>query len=388
MLNKHNKLKMLPVNKTVVFNSPLEGEEDVLCRTGTIAEGSCFFHSLLQAISKEYQTMDTRNKTNCVSKLRKKIASKFDENSWEKISDGVLSKISYQEKVSMNFNDVYLYFSKNKIKHKQTKDLLKQILEKFSQEDNRLIIELVTLDNLERNILPKSYEESENENIEECNEMIVKNAVDFLLKRPEFRNLEEEKSDYLIKVLISMFLFILKISKKQAYEEYISNMKDVNEDVDSFTLSIISDKFNRDIYFIDGETRLPYNNASTTQNLKKRKSIIILWVGRNHYEVIGRLLPNNVVQREFKPTDILIDKMYTYLIEPSNIYNKYPDLEPYIPKDYHKKRSPNPFKYAYLSDSSEKDESSEESDDSSESKYDTGYHRSSSRRSVMKRNSI
>ena len=34
-------LRLLPVNKTVVFYSPVEGK-DVLVRTGTIAEGSCF----------------------------------------------------------------------------------------------------------------------------------------------------------------------------------------------------------------------------------------------------------------------------------------------------------------------------------------------------------
>jgi len=41
--NKMTKLKILPVNKTVVFNSPIEGD-DVLVRTGTVSEGSSFFH--------------------------------------------------------------------------------------------------------------------------------------------------------------------------------------------------------------------------------------------------------------------------------------------------------------------------------------------------------
>ena len=62
-------LRLLPVNKTVVFYSPIEGN-DVLVRTGTIAEGSCFFHSLLHAYSKEYISMDIKVRMKFVKKLR------------------------------------------------------------------------------------------------------------------------------------------------------------------------------------------------------------------------------------------------------------------------------------------------------------------------------
>lgn len=382
MSYKTNNLKMLPVNKTVVFKTPLENEEEVLCRTGTVAEGSCFFHSLLQAISKEYQTMDIDNKMKFVSKLRNKIASKFNEENWENINDGILSKITFQEKVIKNFNDVYLYFSKNKIKHKRTKEILKTILDKYDYDNNNIITELVNLEMLESNILPKSYDESENLKIEETIELVIKNSVDYLLKRPEFKNLEEEKTDFLIKVLIDMFISILRSSKDDAFNEYVEKMRNPNEDVDTYTLSEISDKFNRDIYFINGNTKLPYNNFSTTSTLKKRKSIIIIWVGGNHYEIIGRLLPDNIVQREFKPTDVLIDKMYTFLIDPKEINKKYPELEAYIPKEHRKQKSPNAFKFAYLSDSGS--EESYSSDDSEEDYYG-GYHRSASRRSERRR---
>ena len=384
----YNNLKMLPVNKTVVFKSPLERDEDVLCRTGTIAEGSCFFHSLLQAICKEYQTMNTENKLKFVERLRKKISSNFSEKDWEKISGGMLSKISYQEEVYKNFNDIYYYFNKDKIKHSKTKELLKKILKKHSKEDYKLITELIPLKVIENNILPVSYQSGENEVIEECNEIIVKNTVEYVYSRPEFKNIPDSKSDYIINVIISMFLEILQFSKSIAYKEYIKNMKNCNEDVDSFILSTLSDTFNRDIYFIDGETRMPYNNASTAENLKGRKSVIILWVSRNHYEIVGRLLPNNIVQREFKHDDPLIEKMYTFLIHPEKICDNYPELETFIPKDYRMKRSPNPYDYTFNSDSEvEKTNSSETDSEESEESEDsyTGYHRSVSRRESRKR---
>ena len=52
-MSEFENLQLLPVNKTVVFYSPVEGK-DVLVRTGTIGEGSCFYHALLHAYSLEY----------------------------------------------------------------------------------------------------------------------------------------------------------------------------------------------------------------------------------------------------------------------------------------------------------------------------------------------
>ena len=380
MYNKHN-LKMLPVNKTVVFKTPVENDEDVLCRTGTIAEGSCFYHSILQAMSKEYQNMSIKDKMKFVSKLRKKISGKISESDWEDISDGIIAKVNFQENVLKYFTDVYLYFKRDKIKHRNSKKILEIILKKHSKDDFLFITELVPLEDLEQKILPLSYSESENENIDQSKEMIVKNSVNYLLNRPEFKYVDDNKSDHLIRILIDIFTVILDISKQVSYEEYVESLKDSSTDVDTFTLSVLSDKFNRDIYFIDGNTRIPYNNASTTANLKGRKSIIVLWVGNNHYEIVGRLLPNNVVQREFKHDDKLIQKIYTFLVYPERISKLYPELEPFVAKNVREKRSPNPYKYVYDS-GSESDNVSEYSGyskSSCEENYN-GYHRSSSNR--------
>ena len=62
-------LTILPVNKTVVFYSPIEGK-DVLVRTGTVTEGSCFFHALLHAYSKNYVSMNNGGRVKFVKKLR------------------------------------------------------------------------------------------------------------------------------------------------------------------------------------------------------------------------------------------------------------------------------------------------------------------------------
>ena len=386
MSTKDSNLRMLPVNKTVVFKSPIENTEDVLCRTGTIAEGSCFFHSLLQAMSKEYQGMDVKGKMKFVSKLRNKISSKIDPEKWENINGGIVSKISYQENVLKYFTDVYRYFSNNKIKYRETKELLKLILTNYTKEDNQFITELIPLEKLESRLLPKSYAESENEKIEDCNEVVIKHCVNYLLELTEIKKVDDSKSDFLTRILIDMYLNILNFCKEKSFSDYVKSLKNTGEDIDTFSLSMISEKFNRDIYFINGDTRLPYNNASTVENLKGRKSIIILWVGQNHYEIVGRLLPNNVVQREFKADDKLIKKMYTFLIHPDQIPSLYPELKVFIPKEYRPALSPNPYNFTFCNSSDEQEDSDNISSNESDDDYEyTGYHRSSSGR---KRNRI
>lgn len=73
-----SRLSILPVNKTVVFYSPIEGR-DVLVRTGTIGEGSCLFHSILHSYSKEYILLDKKGRIKLVSKLRKNLSEKLDK---------------------------------------------------------------------------------------------------------------------------------------------------------------------------------------------------------------------------------------------------------------------------------------------------------------------
>ena len=96
---------MLPVNKSVVFNSPLEGD-DVLVRTGTIAEGSCFLHSLLHAYSKEYISLNIKGRMEFVRRFRASLASKIDREDWEKMGGGIIAKVPFQENVLIIFEEV------------------------------------------------------------------------------------------------------------------------------------------------------------------------------------------------------------------------------------------------------------------------------------------
>ena len=104
---------------------------------------------------------------------------------------------------------------------------------------------------------------------------------------------------------------------------------------------IISDKFDRDVYCLSSSSgRLPYINDFP---IKKRKFIIVMrtnLVGgsqfdhsRSHYEVVGKLLSGNRIQREFEYSDPLIKRLHTFLYKPEKVPDLYPNLLSFLSKE-------------------------------------------------------
>ena len=82
MLNimQHKKIK------NNIFDSHFHNS--ILIKTGTIGDGSCFFHSLLTALSSTYRNTNSDIKQKYVKKLRNKISDSFNISEWDKF-DGM-----------------------------------------------------------------------------------------------------------------------------------------------------------------------------------------------------------------------------------------------------------------------------------------------------------
>lgn len=358
MSQQLDKLKQQPVNKTVVFWSPIEGD-DVLVRTGTIGEGSCCYHALLHAYSKEYASMDRHGRMKFVSRLRAGMASAVDRESWEDMGNGLISKIPFQENVNNILVNFYRFLGNDKnARGRSTRRVIKNLVGEDASELElySIVTELIPFDTgFEQIILPEAYSNSEDGKIAECCDAIIEATLKFLNKNEEFKSIPVEKSTYISNTVRKFLTIILKEAEDSAYKNYVTGLQNVSEEVDGYTIGLISERFKRDIYFLDSKTRMPYNNASTTENLKNRKSIIVLWIGGNHYEIVGRLLPGNRIQREFQPDDPLITKFYTFLVKPEEIGQKFPELNPYIPRKHRNTNSPSPRRFTDTEDDEEQD---------------------------------
>ena len=128
MFNSKSKaIKILPTNKTVVLYSPLE-ENEVLVRTGTIGDGSCFFHSILHAYSKKYALMDNDERCAFVHHLRTSMAGNIDKDKWEALGDGLISKIQFQEKMNSIISCFYKFIRSEHVKLNHSEHNIMQIL--------------------------------------------------------------------------------------------------------------------------------------------------------------------------------------------------------------------------------------------------------------------
>ena len=159
-------LTILPVNKTVVFYSPIEGK-DVLVRTGTIAEGSCFFHALMHAYSKDYVTMNNDGRLKFIKKLRASISRKIDKSQWEKLSDGLISKVSFQENVNSILYEFYRFVKRGGVG--RTKSVRKVIRDLINNdiESYKLVTEMVPFEEgFEKNILPTVYNKCKEDSLD------------------------------------------------------------------------------------------------------------------------------------------------------------------------------------------------------------------------------
>jgi len=331
---RKNPLKMLEVNKSVVFYSPFEGD-DVLVRTGTIGEGSCLFHALLHAYSKDYAIMDRQGRMKFVRRLRASMAGKVNIESWEDMGSGLISKIPFQENVYEILFNFYKFIGGGKPSGRSSRRVLKKIF-KDSKPDElyKIISELLTFEEITSICLPTAYDISDNDKIEKTIEIVSETVVEFLNKKPEMCKIGVKKAEYILKNVLFMVETVLSEAKMSAYRSYVKGLERVSEQVDTYTIQFISDRFDRDVYFIDGTSRIPYNNCPTTKNIKDRKSMFVLWVGGNHYEIIGRLLPGNRIQREFTQDDELVKRVKTFLLEPEKIDELYPEISEFLPKNY------------------------------------------------------
>jgi hypothetical protein len=373
MTKKMDKLTIVPVNKTVVFYSPIEGD-DTMVRTGTTGDGSCMFHSVLHAHSKEYTGMDKHDRSKMVRQLRASMAGNVDEESWQELGGGLIAKIPFQEILLRQLTAFYRFVNTGQKPRSRDTQKLIDILERENIETYKIFTEFIDLDDLEKTILPEAYNQSEDGIVDNCCTSVIAKCLKHTNKRCSELHLAGEQKKKVCKLVTNTMNIITDYSRKTSFKKYVAGLKAVGEDVDSFTIGLISDRFDRDIYFLDGDTRLPYRDASH-ENLQGRKSIIIIWIGGIHYEIVGRLLHGNRIQREFEPGDHLIQKLRTLLTNPQDVAEKYPDLVPYIPREFRD------FSSDEEEEEEEEEESDEEDSDRSGRHYagsDSSYHSTSS----------
>lgn len=362
-----SKLTKLEGNKTLVFYSPVEGK-DVLVRTGVSNSPYCLLHSCLLSSSKEYAKMTKEDKEKLVKKLAKNIEKKISE----KKLDEKLSETIFKE----DFFKQYLKLSSEFYNFVNGEGKVGRAFKKLADEkDNYAIIfEILNL-NCFKECLEKVFEKEYN-NLEEVRNSISKNMESCMENSlQKLGKIDKKRRDFCVNKFKLFIDTVSEIWEHDIRKEFRKNIKG-SISLDKYCLSLVSDRLNRDIYIIKSESRLPIDIGGK-ENIKDRKSIVLMWFGDLHFETVGKLLTEQRIRREFDPNDRLIRKMYSFLYNKSIIPSEYPSLIPYLEKTDKSKQS----------SSSESSSSESESSASTKSqkkrhrKSDTSSSRSSSEKS-------
>ena len=279
-----NELLFLNNNKTVVFNSPIEGD-DCLVRIGN--KNSSFLHAFLNAYSLKYTSMDDKEKIDFAksieTKLSKKLVNDFQNNTKD-FKDNCEKILSYFYNITtdneINFNNEYKLINKF-FENVEMKNVYKLIFEIISIES----LKKVFSDSLKSDIV---------------------NKINNLLETTEvLKIIDTKKSEYIKQILNKIVNNIIEQS------EHINTKNNLKQfdliSLNPFSLNFVSNYFDRNIYFIHPKTRLPYKKIEY-EYLEDRKSILLLSYEDNKYENVGKLLIKNAIQREFNSDDIIIEE--------------------------------------------------------------------------------
>ena len=307
MINEHRELKFLPVNKTVLFQTPLEADNFCVVRTGVYSdENNSFIHAFLSGYSKEYYNLDNSEKDKFILKFKKTV---FDKKSWindkkyykyfiKNVNDTLLIIYKFIEKIIKEDQDIKGELSR--INDKITINIIKNIvLKNINLYD--LMSELIPIELL-KDILDT---EDSNFSIKIYKQNVVKNLNKILNDIEIFEEIEEKRVKFIKNNIEKLFITTLDEIDEDLFKFYINKSK-MNPETN--ILNILTNKLNRNIYFIDSDTRLPFIFDDKQIFRNENKNIILLKLN-DRYEILGQLLKGNKIKREFDSDEYLINKI-------------------------------------------------------------------------------
>ena len=260
----------VPPNRIEKFYTPIY---DNIYRVGTLSEGSCLLHSILNSSSEKYREMTIVQRMEFVKNLRLNLAKNLSLEEWKKLGNGMVAMVTFQECFVIYFEKIYDTIiqlgnpnSLEKIYHEifslHSKDYYRQHL-----------LEKITIDDLENNI-------------------------EFT-----FRNTGYSK---FFTILINE---IRQVSLKTAYQQFCEKLSNPHQWIDDFFIDYISKKFNKNIYFISAKTRMPYTVPSPHRD---SNCIVVLYFENSHFEAIQHKDQEDNIIYEFSPDSIFIQNILKY----------------------------------------------------------------------------
>lgn len=272
----------------------------VLGKIQTLKDGSCFFHAVLNAVCNKYSELDNDQKAKFVSDIRRQLADSTSMYNWEKLNGGIVSMVLFQENIRNTIDGFYSLILTQTAPNNVNS--IKSIFKDLIYDDKTLEIytRVIKTINLEKviELLVMAYNKTNS--IDKAIEYFKSYISDYIL-------LTLKEDNRLEKYGLKLFGAISVFSKNQAYELFITTLQDPTKSIDTSMMSLMSDMFRRNIYFIDNSTKEKYGYSVVSA--KYKKCIVLLWIDNNHFETVFQIDTTGVKTLEFTTNSTLIKQL-------------------------------------------------------------------------------
>ena len=269
-------------------------------RIGSIADGSCFFHSILTAINKNYRNIkNLEERSSKVEEVRNVISKKITLNTWENLQNGEPAHFSFLQQIN-DFEGVVVKVLKNSSKYKNSKSR-KWIIDSITHVNSEIIINTVLGDSFfDMNDFSNTCSTKNGYiTMSKCEDVFVKMQLKVYIKKIEKKlkkltakynsgDIEASVLDY--KVLLEN---VASNAKKSALLALTTHFANPSEWIGTEYLEFLSNQFNTNIFIINGVDGIPYRQGDTTIIKDGRSNIFLLNVGESHYETLGFEINNS-----------------------------------------------------------------------------------------------
>ena len=308
-------MKHLDVSKTSPLMLPTYTKAKFV-RTGVPRNNHLsFIHCLLHASFNDYSVKSLENKLKMADLVKDKIAKSISKADWDRFGSEWREK--YEKLASRTIEELYFFLnliprSKSYHRSKTVTQIFQRLVKNKDVEKYfpvyQVLLKEITLRNFTDNkdgIFSKCFDACVSRPFDECKDMIIMQSMYLIGKVLKHVDINEKKKE----VFSEKFIYLIKTLLSEVETEIVKKIKhDICSTDSPLTLQVlktIADKFDRDVYFIDASTLLPFTPACWT-NKGNRHFIILLMIGTS-YEIIGRVIDDsNKVQRNFPPDDPLI----------------------------------------------------------------------------------
>ena len=311
-------LTKLIFNKTIVFNTPIECDNVPLVRTGGIESNEneplfSLINCLLHANIKKYGSMKDEERKTKIQKIKQDV--------YEKIKNGDVKKNieSFLNNFKENLTNFNIYLNSNHYYATEfASEVNKSLNEKLLRNGNieqinlyKLLYEIVTIDSFKKILKNTELKWGDECCILSFKKIFLKEMLRFLSYQDFFDDLEKSKTDFITKTLILMVNTIVDISfsnvKIAGKDNFITN------DLDVTKINILSEYFDCNIIFVDSEDRIPFLIGNQHDVSDKKKYTVVFSFEQKHFEIIGKLLQDDRIQRNFMPYEEIVKKIKFYL---------------------------------------------------------------------------